>query len=74
MGIILYELLCGRRPFLENDMSVIWKHVSSDVPLPTSFRGDLPASLEAIVMRMLAKDPCERFEELADVRVALGRV
>lgn len=71
LGIILYELLTGRRPFLESDMSVIWKHVSSDIPSPRDFRADLPPSVEAVLLRMLSKDPDQRFEELADVRVAL---
>lgn len=73
MGIILYELLCGRRPFLESDMSVIWKHVSAEVPAPSSFRADLPAAVEQIVLRMLSKDPDQRFEELSDARLALMR-
>lgn len=72
LGIVLYELLCGRRPFLESDMSVIWKHVSEAVPAPRSFRPDLPPEIEELLLRMLAKDPEDRFEELEDVRVALA--
>lgn len=74
MGIVLYELLCGRRPFLENDLSVIWKHVSEEVPAPRSFRADLPAELESVVLRMLAKDPEQRFPDLQDLRIALERI
>ncbi len=72
MGIILYELLCGRRPFLESDMSVIWKHVSEEVPAPRSLREDLPAELESVMLRMLAKDPEDRFADLEEARTALA--
>ncbi len=66
-GVILYEMLTGTRPFSgENSAQVIFKHLHEEIPLlPKRIR-----HLQAIVDRLLAKNPDERFAsaaELADV-------
>jgi hypothetical protein len=69
LGVILYEMLIGRRPFEGSGMELT-QHICSSVPSsPRSLRPELSRELEAIVLRCLEKDPARRYlsaEELAD--------
>ena len=59
LGVMLYEVLSGAPPFVsETPVGVLMKHVSEPVPKLT--RPGVPASLERVLYRMLAKDPNER--------------
>jgi serine/threonine protein kinase len=75
LGVVLYELVAGRRPFDgENAVQVIdavLHHVPP--PLPAGNDARLPA-LEQVVRRMLEKDPADRYEDLRAVDVALSAV
>ena len=71
-GLILYRLLCGRLPFDDQDtMALIYATVHEQPPPPRQFRADLAPEVEAIVLRTLAKDPKERFADVAALRQAL---
>ncbi|MDY7229599.1 protein kinase domain-containing protein [Hyalangium rubrum] len=60
VGIIAFELLTGRRPFLgRSHMEVVAHHLKSPPPLPSSFVA-LPAEVDTLVLRLLAKDPHQR--------------
>jgi hypothetical protein len=68
LGIMAYEMLAGRRPFeAENTATVIFMHVSEAPPPLGKFRPDLPGQVDAVVMRMIAKNPEERFPDLKAV-------
>jgi serine/threonine protein kinase/dipeptidyl aminopeptidase/acylaminoacyl peptidase len=73
LGVVLYEMLAGRRPF-PGDHEVVVRHgVLTVDPEPLSrLRADVPRELERIVSRLLAKDPQERYrtvdEMLAELR------
>jgi serine/threonine protein kinase/HEAT repeat protein len=74
LGCILYELLTGTVPFDAAEPSaVLLRHLASDVqPLRERYpQGRAPASLEAVVMRMLAKQRSERFPTMRDAAEAL---
>jgi len=65
LGVILYEMLTGRRPFEGADpMQVVIKHVQEPVPSPRALRPDLSAQWEQVLLRMLAKDPMRRYPNL----------
>ena len=70
LGVTLYLLLTGRRPFLgETSQALILMHQQDDYPPLGELRPGLPRELERIVNRMLAKNPDHRYEnaeELAD--------
>lgn len=74
LGIMAYEMLAGRPPFVGEPMKVLLAHLSDPIPPLGQFRENLPPELEAIVMRMVRKDPAERFDNLLDVWRALQRV
>ena len=53
-------------------MAVITKHLMEDPPHPRTIKDDLPEALCEILLRMLKKEPKERFEDLGAVRRELG--
>jgi Tol biopolymer transport system component/predicted Ser/Thr protein kinase len=70
-GVILYELLAGRRPFVgRSDLEVLEKVIhGSPGPLPS----DLPSSVRLIVEKALEKDPADRYQSARDLVVDLRR-
>jgi tRNA A-37 threonylcarbamoyl transferase component Bud32 len=63
LGVILYELIAGRRPFeADTPFTILRKHCSEPPPPPSSLRAGLPPELEALVVRLLAKEPDERYD------------
>jgi tetratricopeptide (TPR) repeat protein/predicted Ser/Thr protein kinase len=76
LGVMLYELACGKPPFEGSSVGQILERIlAGDVPPFTDVRGDtrLP-SLERVVRRMLAHDPQRRFASLDEVRGALATI
>jgi fructose-1,6-bisphosphatase/inositol monophosphatase family enzyme len=72
VGVMLYELLAGQRPFEAPTIaSLVYKIVHQPPPLLDAAALGLPAGIAAIVERALAKDPTGRFADLADMGSAL---
>src|SRR5215212_1363026 len=72
LGVLLYELTTGRVPFTGDDpLTVVSQHVHAPIVPPRVLRPDLPRALEAIIVRLLAKDPAQRFSSAAETRGAL---
>jgi len=71
LGIVLYEMLTGRRPF-EGDSAagVALKRLTED-PEPPTLHGPVPAGLSAIVMRALERDPANRYPDAGAFAEAL---
>ena len=72
LGVVLYEMLCGRVPF-EGDSSsaTALARLHQDPQRPRLVHPGVPRPLEAITMRLLARSPDDRFPTSADVRAAL---
>ena len=73
LGLILYEMLCGRRPFEGTTLKVLHDHAWSEPPRPTSIREDISPELETICRQAMAKKPAHRFESAAELAAALER-
>jgi serine/threonine protein kinase len=62
LGVVLFEMVTGHLPFHGRDpRALALQHVSSPPPSPRGLVPAVPAELEAVILRMLAKDPRERF-------------
>ncbi len=80
VGVILYEMLAGRRPFQvpKSKDPFAWKQAVENDPIPPvrDLRPDVPPALEAVALRALARDKSGRYREAgamaADLRAAGG--
>lgn len=73
LGVTVYELLTGRRPFLADDaLELVHCHIARrPPPLEDVSDGRVPAALGAVVMKLLAKSPDERYQSLLGVSADL---
>src|SRR3984893_10958374 len=74
IGVILYELLTGVVPFEgETAVAIAFKQVSAEPRPPSLLKESVPAALDAIVLRALAKDPARRYADADEFIAALQR-
>jgi serine/threonine-protein kinase len=72
LGAVLHELLTGERLFTgPSELAVMEKVRAADVPPPSALVPSLPAGLDALVLRALARDPADRFAWASELRDAL---
>jgi eukaryotic-like serine/threonine-protein kinase len=73
-GVVLYELLTGRRPFTgEHVLAVMYSISNEDPAPPSSIRHDVPGELSALCMRCLRKNPQERPAGFSDIPLGQDR-
>jgi serine/threonine-protein kinase len=73
LGAVAYALLTGRPPFDGNNaMEVMIAHARDAVIWPSKHEADVPADLEHIVLRCLAKSPDDRFQDVSSLEQALA--
>jgi serine/threonine-protein kinase len=74
LGIVVYEMLTTRTPFAGGTpQEIARKQVYDAPPAPTEQGVDIPAPLEAITLKLLAKNPANRYASAEDVRTDLRR-
>jgi serine/threonine-protein kinase len=74
LGVVLYELVTGRPPFVaDGPVAVAYKHVHEEPVPPGDLEPALPAPLEAIIMQALAKDVRNRYATAEELRADLNR-
>ena len=72
LGVIVFEMLTGKVPFGgEGYGEIIVKHITAAVPSPRAINPRLPASIESIILRALAKPREERFQTMEEFAAAL---
>ncbi len=75
LGIVLYEMLCGRAPFVgDNATTTAVARLTSEPLRPRQIRAGLPRALEDIVVRAMARRPGDRYASAAELRSALEHV
>ena len=75
MGVILYEMTCGRLPFEGNrPVEIALKHVQEPPPAPELFRKDMPAGLSQLILKCLKKKLNERFHDMQEFLDACDQV
>jgi len=71
-AVILFELLCGRPPFVEKKpVMMLMAHAATPPPDPRQFRKELCPALAAAILRALEKDPTKRFADANEMHQAL---
>jgi len=74
LGCVLSELLTGRQPFeAASAVAVAYRHVHDPPDAPSTMRPEVPAALDSIVLRCLAKRPAERYADAGALEEALRR-
>ncbi len=72
LGVVLYELLTGRKPFQGDNLTAIsYKIVHEDFTPPAELSSDVPPEFNPIVARAMAKDPWNRYQRGKDLALAL---
>ncbi|MFY9316369.1 MAG: serine/threonine-protein kinase [Burkholderiales bacterium] len=75
LGVVLYGLFTGQRPFTgETVTQLLVNIVEKDPPLPSEWRPELDREVDRILMRMLRKDPARRYASWADLAFDLAEI
>ena len=74
LGVVLYEMVVGRPPFSgESPVAIAYKHVQEPPVPPRRLNPQVPVDLEAICLKLLAKNPVNRYASAEEVRADLRR-
>ncbi|MCB0192048.1 MAG: protein kinase, partial [Anaerolineae bacterium] len=72
MGVIMYELVTGRRPFSGDDpLTVVSQHIHAPVVPPQHYNAAIPNDLQEVILKLLAKEPDDRYTLAGEVRQAI---
>jgi serine/threonine protein kinase len=75
LGVVLYEMLTGRVPFdEENPIATAMKHITEEPASPRELDPTIPKALEAITLKLLKKDPKQRYGSATEVAEDLERL
>ena len=73
LGVMLYEQVTGRVPFVaDTPADVLMQHLSSSPPKPSQFNPELSPAIDAVILRAMEKEPGARFSTAADLARAFS--
>ena len=74
LGVMLFELITGRKPYAaDSPMALIQQHLQAPVPSPRRLKPELPAGVEPVVLKAMAKQPEDRYATAGELAEALRR-
>jgi serine/threonine-protein kinase len=74
LGCVLYELLSHRQPFTgDTPVAIAYKQVNEVPPTPSTYNPDVPPSLDAVVMKCMAKNTANRYQDAGELIADLER-
>ena len=72
LGVVLYEAITGKKPYsAETPLAILFKHATEPLPRPKSIVPELPLGVEEILVKLLAKDPSNRFQTMELLAMAM---
>ncbi|MCB8984031.1 MAG: protein kinase [Ardenticatenaceae bacterium] len=72
LGILLFEMLAGQKPFVANDTAALmYKHAHDPVPDVREWNKELPDGCAVVIRRAMAKDPADRYDSAGEMAAAL---
>jgi serine/threonine protein kinase len=72
LGIVFYEMLTGKKPFVgDTPFATLKKHCTEAPTPPSALSPEVPRELEEIVLRLMSKDPAERYPGAEELLIAL---
>lgn len=75
LGVIFYQLLTGELPYeADAPLAVILKHLNSPIPSVRAHNPELPEAMEQVIIRLMAKDPEDRYQNANDLIADLERI
>lgn len=75
LGIVLYEMLCGKVPFdAESPVSIALKHIQETPPAPKNSNSSIPESLNALIMKSIEKEPIKRYQSIKEMISDLQKI
>ena len=73
LGVILFELLTGERPFRGNTRMLLHQLLTEDAPTPRRYNASIPRDLETVCLKCLEKDPRKRYQSAGELAADLRR-
>jgi serine/threonine protein kinase len=72
LGVVLYEMLTGRRPYTaDTPAAILLKQANEPLPRPRQFARDLPDKVEKLILKAMAKNPADRYASMGAFASAL---
>jgi serine/threonine protein kinase/Tol biopolymer transport system component len=74
-GLVLYQMATGSLPYPGASLGQMWAAgTEGTVRRPSEIRNNLPSGIDSLILKLLRKDPAQRFQSAAEVRTALARL
>ncbi len=75
LGVVLYELFTGQRPFVAGSLEALFAKILREAPAaPSAVRSGLGGEIDGVLLRMLAKAPAERYANWAEAALDIARI
>jgi serine/threonine protein kinase len=75
LGVVAYQLLTGTLPFRAQNITGLFEAIANNAPsLPSRLRSEIPQELDAVILKMIAKNPEDRYENWAELALEIVRI